>query len=863
MVLNPAENLPALQSSPLQAQLQGVQSFQDPTGPQIAQLGQGLLGAARVASQLQDRIDETQAREKLLELGKMQSELLMAPESGYLWQQGVNALQGRPAVLDQFGGRMQELEDSLQTNQAKKMFRQVAGLRQLELQQRVDAHAGREAVEYDTQTAAAAIDQYANEAIDAYGLPGISITQQGPDGRPTTVGGDVNQTFNIRRDQAIGEFQRLAKLRGLPEGSAAYNDLKRRVTGKIDVGVTEKLLQQDPAKAYRYLRNLGDDSLDPNVRRDLMAKVSERADYAIGVKTASDLLERYKDPALAQAGLQALYDGGAISPQAFVRAGNQIDEARTRMKAQMDVAKVQSMDVAKRIANAMGPGATFEALPKEVQAALEGTYQVAEFQDWATSDRRDRSNPIKVVELTRKDRAWWRDQTQEGFLAQYGNHLSSGDKIKFLELVGVGPKVEQTMDAKDLDRTAAFEFGILDKSETFADQEPEDLLKFSQFQRRVDQIYATIQDVPDPADRRDRARKMALMEKAQDKTYRWEKPESMDEPTSVVGVGDQQVDVNQATKMEFDQATAELAQENQVDLTRHRARIEAQVNIDPTVPINRREGEVERRLKEVKIAQLTPDAIGGRISAIRQKKFAQREAERKVTPGYVSWATLERQGLVQSRAAELDRVARGQSLIATDDLQIQDVKPGRPVGTDQLERVFESTAVSAAAVQRMLAAAPKSAQKPTVMSQQQRKEALQRWDVAVKDAAALQESKVKRSRAGNAEAMAAIEAQLQSMPSEDPRLRALRATLAVAQAGMPEATMAEAAQQAWEAWLQSGGDEWEGWYRSGAPRDEAPSVVTRQPTPYGTLTTGRITWEEHEAMRKSVERYVPAAQRKR
>jgi hypothetical protein len=774
-------------------------------------------------------------------------------------------LQGRPAVLDQFGGRMQELEDSLQTNQAKKMFRQVAGLRQLELQQRVDAHAGREAVEYDTQTAAAAIDQYANEAIDAYGLPGISITQQGPDGRPTTVGGDVNQTFNIRRDQAIGEFHRLAKLRGLPEGSAAYNDLKRRVTGKIDVGVTEKLLQQDPAKAYRYLRNLGDDSLDPNVRRDLMAKVSERADYAIGVKTASDLLERYKDPGLAQAGLQALYDGGAISPQAFVRAGNQIDEARTRMKAQMDVAKVQSMDVAKRIANAMGPGATFEALPKEVQAALEGTYQVAEFQDWATSDRRDRSNPIMVVELTRKDRAWWRDQTQEGFLAQYGNHLSSDDKIKFLELVGVGPKVEQTMDAKDLDRTAAFEFGILDKGYQFGNQSGANLLKFAQFQRRVDQIYAGIEDVPDPVDRRERARKMALMEKAPDKTYRWEKPESMDEPTSVVEVDGQQIDVDKAPKAEFDLAVAELAQENQVDLTKYRARIEAQVNLDTTIPNSGRAAAIEKRIKEVKIAQLTKEAIAGRVVVNRKKELAARDAERKARPGYVLWSTLARYGV--DRTQELGQLKAGVGGIKSDDLMMPGIKPGTPAPASQQEAILDSTGVSVAAIERLQRSAPGALPKLKIMSQQQRKEALQRWDVVDAD------DKRGRVRALNADAMAAIEQQLQAVPSEDPRLRALRATLALEQAEVPEATKAEAAQQAWEAWLQSGGDEFELWHRSGRPDDLRPSPVhpTRKTVrggpvespSYGMPAPTLMTWEEHEAMRQSVQRYVPEAQRKR
>lgn len=876
MTPNPAETLPALQSQPLLQQSAPSQFFGDPTGQQMGALGQGLVSAARTASYLQDKLDESQARDMTIELGKMQGSLLVDPEKGYLWTKGVGALQSRPQALEAFSNRVQELEEQLQTRRAKQLFRQQAGLRQIEFQQRIDAHAGRESEEYETQSRAAALDQYAQEAIDSYGLPGLTMPD--PQNPGAVVGGQPNETSEVRRGLALQEFDAMASARGLPKGSPLYNQLRREVTNKISTGIAERLMGQDPANAWKYLQGIPANEMTTESRRKLTGQIQEHASTAIGISTARGLMQQFQDPDLAQQKLRdmMLANPGAMTPAAFDRARQEIDLQGKAAEGFRKNIETRLFEGAKQYV-LENPGTRFDGLPEVLRKGLEDSFQRDDFETWIGKEAKVETNPVVAAGLEMQPASWWKKQDLNSFTRDFGRHLDADAFQRFAKKIGIGPEAENERKVSDLDLLAAQDAGIVEKDTKLSD-DPEAAAKFMRFQIRVDQKSEIMsEDMRDPVERRAEARRQVLSEKNTDGTYRWELTDEQRAQTPIkvsIDGYDETINISNGfggvSQTELGAVIEEIGKENPRRgeiLKAKAAQYRDELAKDPNFATDaEREMAVQQALKADFLVTTTETDIVKRIVERRKKARDLRKAERELTGNEaVSWVTLQRMGIIKSRDDELQRILSGKSLAGLDDIAAEGSSQKFGVFTaDRTEDMATSGGLSRAAVERMLqahrtavaqtrvavgqmggdgaepsanAVAPQLLETP-ILSARQKSESVKRFErmfsaqEEAEAAAKLQGYGAPDLTMGqklNIEALQKAMAAQQAASSDgmpDPRLQALMAqqTMAV----LPKGPSKQDAQMAWEAWLQNGGEEWETWEAGGKNRDSMPSIFARQ-----------------------------------
>lgn len=888
MTPNPAETLPALQSQPLLQQSAPSQFFGDPTGPQMAALGQGLVSAARTATYLQDKLDESQARDMTIELGKLQGSLLVDPDKGYLWTKGQNALQARPQALEAFSNRVQELEDQLQTRRAKQLFRQQAGLRQIEFQQRIDAHAGREAEEYETQSRAAALDQYAQEAIDSYGLPGIAVPD--PQNPGAVIGGQPNQTSKVRQDLALQEFDAMAAAKGVAKGSPLYKQLRTEVTNKIAVGITERLMAQDPAKAWKYLQSVPTEDMTSESRRKLLGQVQEHADTAIGISTAGQLLQTFQEPELAQQKLRELMlqNPGAMTPAAFDRARQEIEQQGKAAEGIRKNIENRIFEGAKQYV-LENPGTRFDGLPEPLRKGLTDSFQRDDFETWVSKEGKVETNPVVAAGLGMQPASWWKQQTLESFARDYQRHLAPNDFERLAKLIGVGPQAENERNVTDLDMIAAQDAGIVDKDEKLAD-DPEAAARFMRFQVRVDQLSeALAEDERDPVARRQMARSRALSEKVGEQ-YRWELSDAQRAETPIKIEGyDDTINVSRGfggvSRAEMDETLAQLGQRNprsgeivRKKLAQYREQLASNQDYKTD---EEREMAAQEAVKADLLTMTTETEVVTTILERRKKAQAVRKAEREALSNeIVDWDTLERQGIIKSRDDEMGRILAGKSLASVDDIAREIPWTGYVDGvpnafgygvsrfsSDRTGDLATSEGLSRAAVERMLKAhtaavvqtrVAQGAQVPVagaaganqIMSPAQRQKAIERFE-RMHEAATVRAMRQPGETAERVErdVSGAERRRLQRLQSESAQQgsgfqmnvewmqQAIASGALSAEDPRVQALMAQQslgslpvgpsrleAEAAWEAWLQNGGAKWEKWEQAGKPKELEPSA---------------------------------------
>lgn len=851
MTPNPAETLPALQSQPLLQQSAPSQFFGDPTGQQMSALGQGLVSAARTASYLQDKLDESQARDMTIELGKMQGSLLVDPEKGYLWTKGVGALQSRPQALEAFSNRAQELEDQLQTRRAKQLFRQQAGLRQIEFQQRIDAHAGRESEEYETQSRAAALDQYAQEAIDSYGLPGLTMPD--PQNPGAVIGGKPNETSEVRRGLALQEFEAMASARGLPKGSPLYSQLRREVTSKISTGIAEKLMAQDPAKAWKYLQGIPADEMTAASRSKLAGQIQERADTAIGVSTASGLLQQFQDPHLAQQKLRdmMLAKPGAMTPASFDRARQEIDLQGKAAEGFRKNIETRLFEGAKQYV-LENPGTRFDGLPEVLRKGLEDSFQRDDFETWVGKEGKVDTNPVVAAGLGMQPASWWKKQDLNSFTRDYARHLDADAFQRFAKMIGVGPEAQNQRDVSDLDLLAAQNAGIVSKDKKLADQ-PAEAAKFMRFQIRVDQKSEIMsEDMRDPVERRAEARRQVLSEKNTDGTYRWEMTDEARAKTPIavsIDGYDETINISNGfggvSQTEMGAVIEEIGKENPRRgeiLKAKAAQYRDELAKDPNFATDaEREMAVQQALKADFLVTTTETDIVKRIVERRQKAKAVRQAEREsLSNEVVLWDTLEQKGIIRSKDDELGRILAGKSLASVDDIARKGALYGYNFTDDRTEDLTTTAGLSRAAVDRMLRAhsiavestkvamgvvpdgtpapagsSPASA--PQLPSPADRRKTVELFE-RLYDAPHSEDAANAKQRMDTLQR--AMDAGV--VQKANPMVQALMRQHAFE--AMPSGPSKEQASAAWDAWLQSGGSAWEKWEMAGKPAGEAPSA---------------------------------------
>jgi hypothetical protein len=860
MIPNPAaQSIPNLQGPTPQAQAPMGTIGQDPQRGQISEAGDavGYSGAnlqvesrrrqyeaERMrfeAERLQDKLDNSDARSGLTQLGFTQSQLLVDPNDGFLWTAGRNALERRPQVLGAFGERIQAIEGQLQTQRAKQVFRQGAELRALELMQRVDAHAGRAANEFADEADQNELDQASQEAIDAHGLPGID--------------GVLNSTYRVRKDIALGAFDRLAERKGLRMSDPNYRSLRFAVTGRIAAGVVDRLAEKDPFAAQDYVDSLRDIDVSPGMRAKMQEKVTDQGDQRLGVVAAGEMLRQFNDPDVAAASLFQAYSapGSPISERTYSRAQKEIAQQAEGVRRQKAAAETQAMEIAKRwlIGN---PTAGWDDLPVEYKGPVEKSFQRDNLIEWLKDDKRVATNPAAYAALQSMPDAYWRNVTDEELQRDWAGQIAPEDMkgVRAQSAVAKGsqdPGAKDVVDAKDLDRIAAFD-GLIFDNPDLPKQPPGQELIFLKFQARTDELVKVYADEKDPKRRRELARQAALREKDSAGNFVWnKKPEERAAATFESG-GENFVPANVvkgSTYNEVHEAYAQMAEEQGIPSVANPAlrrlfTLREQRNQD-LLP-GALQSAVEKQMRVAMAGSINEFDLAKRIVENKAKRAAEREADRRLYPGTVSWLTLQRHGLIKDSQSAEDDITAGTVPAYADDIVTRHRRD-----RDQGVAASNSGGLSLAAGKRMEELAgktvgpivpghfsvPRVGQTETqsvvgIMSARERDEAIQRLE-------ALTFSKYDDVAAQN------LERDLQQVLANggrdhDPAVRFLRARTAfAAKSVVPSNQQRIIAERAWEAWLQDGGEYWEEWEQSGKPKASMPLEGT---------------WEQHVQFRAKV-----------
>ena len=516
--------IPTLSAQPLTgAAAPSIVPYRPAGAEQMQQFGAAVQGFGKViaqeADQLQDKLDESSAMAGLRDFAERQRAILRDPTTGYLGTVGQNAVAQRAATIQALEEARKEAAGTLGSQQAQALFARQADVRMSEAQWDIDGHAGREAREFDVQETSRTIDLYADEAVEWYGR--------------SDPGGTVGITYKQRRQSALDQFDRLASLRSVSKKSPTYQDLRRKVSGKIAAGVTAKLLEVDPDKAWGFLREAqkaGD--LDPETDRSLMAAVQKQSDLKAGMNAASAALQSTGNRGWA-AELQVM--NSDLAPSVQKEALRAIKERSTALEERRSAQKAEVLDAMKAwaIDHEDAGWQDWEQSNPEEATFVRKNGLLDETVEYFGSDKRGATNPAAEAELRSKPDSYWQSVTPAKFLAKYGRLLDAGDRKSYLTKITDARQAQQSgskgvSDEKDRNRLA------LDQAKAIPyymnSMSHEGATKLLAFNIRVDDLASEFAvESPDEsvAERYRKARNAALLETAPGHRtgapkYKWE-----------------------------------------------------------------------------------------------------------------------------------------------------------------------------------------------------------------------------------------------------------------------------------------------------------------------------------------------------
>lgn len=854
--------IPTLSTQPLTgAAAPGIVPMQNALPDQLQRAGQAATGlgleVAQKADRFQDELDESEARKGLRELAEQQRVILRDPQTGFFGLSGASALEARGRTLSALEKARDEIKARIGSRQAQAIYDRQAQVRHTEAAWDVDGHAGREQREFDKAETSRAIDLYADEAVEWYGRPDPTL----PGAAPT-----IDVTYRQRRQSALDQFDRLAQQAGVPQSSLTYQDMRRRVTGKIAAGVTAKLLAVDPDKAWGFLqeaRRKGE--IDPESDRTLSATVAKAAETQHGQNAARLAMEMTGGVAwMAEAQLQ---DAG-LAPGVLAEARRELANRARVQKDATDAVKADTLGrmQAWAIDNASASWQDWEkAHPKEAEFARKNGL-LDDVVEFFGSDKRGADNPATIAALESMSDEALGQMTPQAFLAEHGRNLSPSSRAKWLgKIQGAQPGAPKPVaDAGDLNKLALSQTpgGILYVGQSMTTQSATRLLAFN---AEVDKLAATMPGAT-PAEKQEAARRKALNDfapgsKAGIPKWRWElapdvratTPGRLSDGTTVtISEAFGSVSVDEAAAAIAELGSRQDQQQLAAQVAKIRQRASEAGNLDPR-DVDR---VVLETLRDVGLPPGTsPNEVVQAIYEKRKAGMAEREAARAKTPGLVSVDRIARSmGKTPNDVRAM--IAERSIEVADDDIAFGDAET-YTFGGDRLELADTIVGISRAAADRIVGSVADGAPTPAV---------LQSTPQAQERIAWLQSLGSPEAEARMAELQAAadrFQAQLDDLEDEEqasPYAENLRAQVAILRQHAKTLQQPAAAdvEEAWEAWLQQGGEILEVQFQlspTGEPKPASEVNLFINETKARPRYSMPPTMEQHKAMRKLYARW--------
>lgn len=290
----------------------------DVSGRQVAQLGQaqaefgqGVAAAARV---MQDQQDDNRVTEGFTKWADRVSSVLSG-ENGYLYTEGKNA-QGyyRAKALGEIEKSWREIEAGLENDVQRGMFREAVRKHMVGVKERVYGHEA-EQVRIDgigqadamrVQAARTAVESFVNRALNENAKVSAAAAEslatgkmQGPQGQePQSLRGKTYaqaqaeaSDFDVQRNTAIGQANRVADLKGWKKNDPRRQELVLQTTTAIHMGIVEQLIGKGKTQqAKDYVAKLDERQVSPDKLADMNAAVRRAGVNDNGATLAAEIV---------------------------------------------------------------------------------------------------------------------------------------------------------------------------------------------------------------------------------------------------------------------------------------------------------------------------------------------------------------------------------------------------------------------------------------------------------------------------------------------------------------------------------------------------------------------------------------------
>ena len=208
----------------------------DPGAPAAAASGV-LQKASGLALQIQDDIDNAEAKAADNALTDAIRVLNNDPDTGYLSMAGKDAMDGRLPVQEEISKRIQAIERNLATDMQRRLFRGYSEARK--------------------QAAFRQIDNHAMQQTRVYLGAEINARMKNAIGDATVAidNGDT-QAYGANRRLMLSSVKEMADLMGVPEDTEHFRLMTEKATTDLHAGVIDHLLtRENPHFAERYFED--------------------------------------------------------------------------------------------------------------------------------------------------------------------------------------------------------------------------------------------------------------------------------------------------------------------------------------------------------------------------------------------------------------------------------------------------------------------------------------------------------------------------------------------------------------------------------------------------------------------------------
>lgn len=431
--------------APLQGPLQLPQAQENFAARQMMETGRAVGQAAdtmlNIAVKVQDEINDAKTKEADTIFADRMRERLFSSDGGYFNSRGKNAVDNQQAALDDIVDARREVENMLENDLQRQMFKATADRRMLAARTDIDKHAFEQLKVYNVAESKARIDNLLQDA---------TVNAQN-----WSVEGSQYKMFSTAMRAEVKE---LARLSGVKEGTAQYDAVMRGATTKLHETVIGKFLSEEqPKMAAAYLKaHKGEIEAE---RLDNITKAVRQAEETVGVKEDSLRLSMsLKGSAQDQVSQvdQMFKDGkiGADLRDATVQRIEHTDSRRRAAKAEYEanlIGQAQEWLI-------KNPNASVMDMPTGMYQQLRNSGRLDSIISFAKNGRYI-TDPKAAAEVMGMTAEQFAAMTPTEYVARYRTRLDDSDfnyglakvhasrgtaTAQHLEIISTGDRVEAT-----------------------------------------------------------------------------------------------------------------------------------------------------------------------------------------------------------------------------------------------------------------------------------------------------------------------------------------------------------------------------------------------------------------------------------